>query len=71
MNLSTIRTQDAVTLIEKTKTANINDIKTTIVQNYTKKGQASLTRYQIAVNELHSRGIMFHYTENCFNFVAK
>ena len=69
MNYQTIRTQDSQNLIEKMNTANVNDVKTLLVNNWDSNGSMTkCVKGQIAFNELKRRGISFQYTKNCFNF---
>jgi len=68
MNLSTINTKDAQDLKAKMMKANINEVKTMLVENYSQKGQAALTRYTIALRVLKARGIKTVKGINNFSF---
>jgi hypothetical protein len=68
MNLTTINTKDAQDLKAKMMNANINEVKTMLVENYGKKGQAALTRYAIALRVLKARGIKVVGGVNNFSF---
>ncbi len=48
--------------------ANINDVKTMLVDNYSKRGQAALTRYKIALRVLKARDIKVNHGAYCFSF---